>query len=317
MFNVPILILLYNREDLSSKLYKTLETIRPSILFINADGPKKDNPGDFDKCQNARNVFSFISWDCEVKYNYLNSNKGCKNSVSDGISWFFKNVEYGIILEDDCIPSPSFFLFCKELLERFRFDERMFHINGTNFLGDNIPVIEESYSFTLFTSIWGWATWRRAWEKYDINMKSFPNFNKTYFDDKSYSNYAKFHYQKSFEEAYFDAETNCWANAWLFTILINKGITITPKYNLVTNVGADNNSTNYFIKNRFRDNLNSLELDFPLVHPEFSVNHFLDRINFKFYRGKSLKRLYFMLKDNSVLKIIRYLFFRLKSNKFY
>lgn len=316
MFNVPVLILLYNREDLSIKLYEILERIKPPILYINADGPKSNIPLDYERCEKSRNVFSFISWDCEVNYNFSTINKGCKRSVSEGIGWFFENVEYGIILEDDCIPNLSFFSYCDELLQRFRYDERVFHINGTNFLGANKSFVQESYSFTRFTSIWGWATWRRAWEKYDPDMKSFPKFNKTQFDGKSYSSYAQYHYLKSFEDVYLN-NVNTWSTAWLFAIMLNNGVTLTPKFNLVTNIGTQNNPTHNFIEDRFRDNLKTFELDFPLIHPDFCINSYLDRINFKYYRGKSIRRIYFMLVDNSIIKIIEYLKKRFKSKKYF
>ena len=316
MFDVPILITIYNRVDVTFKLYKILEVIQPKYLYINADGPKVNNELDYLRCNNTRNLFLNLSWDCVIKYNFSSDNKGCKLSVSDAITWFFNENEYGIILEDDCIPNLSFFYYCKEILEKYKNDNRIFHINGTNFSSNVKSYTTDSYSFTKFVSIWGWATWRRSWLKYDINMINFPNFTKQQFDNKSFSSYAKHHYYKSFEDMYFN-RSNSWCTQWIFAIYFHNGITITPNCNLVSNIGTQDNPTHKFLINRFRDFLNTKELTFPLIHPKFSINHKTDMLNFKNYRGKSFIKLFYFLIDNNIFIIIKYINNLIKNRKFY
>jgi hypothetical protein len=316
MFDVPILIAIYNREDVTLEMYKILEKIKPKYLYINADGPKLNNKLDEVRCNNTRSIFLNLKWDCDIKYNFSSYNKGCKLSVSEGITWFFNDNEYGIILEDDCIPNVSFFYYCKELLELYKNDNRIFHINGTNFLGNEQLHITDSYSFTKFVSIWGWATWRRSWLKYDLKMTNFPDFSKNKLDSKSFSIYAKHHYYKSFEDIYFN-NINSWSTQWIFTIYFHNGFTITPNCNLVSNIGTQNNPTHKFLLNRFRDFLNTKELTFPLIHPKFTINHKIDRLNFKNYRGKNLVKLFYFLKDNKINIVILYFVKFLKNRKFY
>jgi hypothetical protein len=316
MFDVPILINIYNREDLTLEMYKILEKIKPKHLYINADGPKLNNKHDDIRCNNTRNIFLNLNWDCEIKYNFSTYNKGCKLSVSDAITWFFDNVEYGIILEDDCIPNISFFSFCKILLEKYRYNEEIYHINGSNFLGNIDPFYTESYFFTKHISIWGWATWKRAWDKYDLNFINLNSFNYNIFNEKSFSLYAKYHYTKAF----FDSANNIhntWCTAWIYTVYYNNGISITPKFNLVSNIGTQNSPTHNFLYNRFRDNIKTVNLFFPLIHPKFSINHKIDRLNFKNYRGKNLRKLYYFIKDNNIIIITKYIINIIKNRKFY
>lgn len=316
MFDVPILITIYNREDVSSELYKILEVIQPKYLYICADGPKLNNKLDEFRCNKTRSIFLNLKWDCDVKYNFSTSNKGCKLSISEGITWFFNNIEYGIILEDDCIPNLTFFTYCKILLEKYRYNENIFHINGANFLGNINPFVTESYSFTKHISIWGWATWKRAWLKYDINLNNLDFFNKNYFNVNSFSSYAKYHYYKAFLDAANNVH-NSWCTAWIYTIYSNNGISITPKFNLISNIGTQNLATHNFLKDRFRDNLLTHNLNFPLIHPNSNINYKLDLINFKFYRGKSLIRLLYLFIDNDLKDLIFYFFKRLKSGKYF
>jgi hypothetical protein len=316
MFEVPILITIYNRSDVTLELLKILEVIQPKYLYISADGPKIDNKLDEDLCNKTRSIFLNLNWECDIKYNFSNYNKGCKFSIIDGINWFFDNVEYGIILEDDCIPNESFFYYCKELLEKYKNNNEIFHINGSNFQGNYESFMNESYYFTKYINIWGWATWRRSWLKFDINMKNFLNFNIKNFDKKSFSKYAQYHLYKSFEDSYYN-NTNNWGTQWIFAIIYYNGITITPKFNLVKNIGTHNNPTHKFLYNRFRDNIKTVNLFFPLIHPKFSINHKIDRLNFKNYRGKSLKKLYYFLKDNNIIIIYKYIINFIKNRKFY
>lgn len=175
--NVPVLLLIFNRPDTTQRVFHEIRGASPLQLFISADGPRENKPGEFEKCQITRDIVRQVDWDCEVYTNFRDKNLGCKIAVSSAIDWFFENVEEGIILEDDCLPSFSFFRFCEELLEKYRDDERIMQIGGTNLLSE-WQRSDDSYYFSKYGAIWGWATWRRAWQYYDVNMKLWPEVKK-------------------------------------------------------------------------------------------------------------------------------------------
>jgi hypothetical protein len=179
-FDVPILFLGYNRPDLTKKTLDQIMRINPKILYISLDGPNPNKINDVEQCKLVQDIISKISisnFDLKLRINDINL--GCKLSVKTAIDWFFDNVDYGIILEDDCFPSLSFFPYCKELLEKYYHNEGISHISGSNFQYGLWRGFS-SYYFSRYTHIWGWATWRRAWKDYDPSMKDFelsPLFN--------------------------------------------------------------------------------------------------------------------------------------------
>ena len=167
-FDVPILFLVYNRPDTTATVFEEIRKQKPKQLFVAADGPRTDMPGDAEKCKNTRElVMNGIDWECETKTLFRDNNLGCGLAVSNAITWFFKNVEEGIILEDGTLPDQSFFTYCKVLLEKYRYDDKLKMISGNNFQqgkwrGDG------SYYFSAYSHIWGWASWRRTWKEYDL-----------------------------------------------------------------------------------------------------------------------------------------------------
>jgi len=171
----PILFLIFNRPDTTQKVFNAIRKAKPKQFFIAADGSPPDREGEIEKCQKSRKIATSVDWDCEVKTLFRDKNLGCKIAISSAIDWFFENVEEGIILEDDCLPHQSFFWFCQELLEYYRNDTRIMHISGDNFQFGRKRG-EGSYYFSKYSHVWGWATWRRAWKCFDINMKSFEEF---------------------------------------------------------------------------------------------------------------------------------------------
>ena len=169
----PVAFLIFNRPELTRKVFASIAQARPSKLLVVADGPREDVSDDEENCSEARATIDRIDWDCEVLTNYSSVNMGCRARISTGLEWVFKNVEEAIILEDDCIPHPTFFRFCKELLARYRDDQRVMMISGNNFqMGRKWTPC--SYYFSRFFHCWGWATWRRAWKHYDIDMGLWP-----------------------------------------------------------------------------------------------------------------------------------------------
>src|SRR4030095_10272355 len=178
MSETPVVLIIFNRPKLTEAVLNALALVRPRTLLVVADGPRPDFPGDPQACEAARAVIDRVDWNCEVIKNYSNVNLGCGRRPATGISWALEQVEEAIILEDDCVPHPSFFRFCAELLERYRDDERVMHIAGSTFRRHAMST-PYSYFFTQVTGSWGWATWQRAWRHYDASLALWPQLRAT------------------------------------------------------------------------------------------------------------------------------------------
>jgi hypothetical protein len=232
-----VAFLIFNRPDTTVRVFEEIRRVRPSKLLVVADGPRADRPGESDKCQAVRAVIDTVDWPCEVLKNYSEVNLGCKMRVSSGLDWVFEQVEEAIILEDDCLPDQSFFPFCDELLERYRDDERVIMISGDNFQDGNWTT-EESYYFSRYTHIWGWASWRRAWRNYDVEMKEWPiqkknGLLKKVFPDSIISRYR---WKRIFDSVY-DGSIDTWDYQWLLACWKQGGLSCLPKSNLISNIG--------------------------------------------------------------------------------
>lgn len=236
LFEVPLLLLVFNKPDAVYRVFEAIRLLKPRNLYIAADGPRPDVAGESDKCQKVRQIVEQIEWDCSLHKRFLPHNQGCKKAVSTAISWFFDNVSEGIILEEDCLPDPSFFIFCQALLERYRDDQRIMMISGNNFQ-DGKPRGDGSYYFSRYANIWGWATWRRAWAKYDSEMSSFKTFLKkrqienVFADERE----QKF-WLKQFKRVYSN-KLDTWDYIWAYTLFCEGGLSVTPNSNLVSNIG--------------------------------------------------------------------------------
>ncbi|MDJ0636515.1 MAG: glycosyltransferase family A protein [Xenococcaceae cyanobacterium MO_188.B29] len=266
----PVAFLIFNRPDTTKKVFESIRQAKPPKLLVVADGPRSDPPGEAEKCQAARAIIDRVDWKCEVLTNYSQVNLGCKLRVSSGLDWVFKNVEEAIILEDDCLPHPSFFRFCEELLDYYRDDERIIVISGDNFQFGHKRT-EYSYYFSRYNHCWGWATWKRAWQYYDIDMKLWSKIRD--------GNWLKFileeprtvkYWSKIFQATYED-NINSWAFRWTFACWLQSGLTILPNVNLVSNIGFGREGTHTTdIKNPFA-NLPVEKMCFPLQHPPFII----------------------------------------------
>jgi len=241
-FATPILFLIFNRPDTTKKVFEIIREIKPKKLFISADGPRLDKKGEQQRCEEARNIVKNIDWKCDLKTNLSKKNLGCRVSVSSGINWFFNHVSEGIILEDDCLPDKSFFHFCKTLLEYYRNDERVMHIGGFNYQ-DAIIRGTGSYYFSRLSHVWGWATWKRAWEKYDVNICTYPLLLKQKLLSSVFSDPIMERYLKRNIELVYKNNKDTWDIQWQYAVSINNGLTIIPNVNLVSNIGFDLNAT--------------------------------------------------------------------------
>lgn len=231
----PVAFMIFNRPEYTRTVFAEIRKAQPKQLFIIADGPR--TPSEAPLCEKTRAIVNQIDWPCEVHRNYAEKNLGLKERISSGLNWFFENVETGIILEDDCLPHQSFFRFATEMLEKYKDDERIMMISGDNFLPDF--EIKDSYFFSRYFPIWGWATWRRAWKKYDIEMQSWKTSESKEFLKKIYpktQKYMRSHMTKIFNEAY-SGKINTWDAQWGYACLMSGGLCIVPKVNLVSNIG--------------------------------------------------------------------------------
>jgi hypothetical protein len=225
--------------------------------------------GELDKVAATRAIVNSVDWECEVLTNYSEVNLGCKRRVYSGIDWVFEQVAEAIILEDDCVPNPSFFRFCAELLERYRHDTRIMAISGDNFQfgRQRSPY---SYYFSRYNHIWGWATWRRAWRFYDVEMEKWPEIrDQGWLSDYLGSRRRAAYWNEIFELVY-RRKINTWDYQWMFACWLQSGLCILPSRNLVSNVGFGANATHTASHSRVA----ALPIDtmkFPLVHPSFVI----------------------------------------------
>ena len=241
-FQTPILFLIFNRPDTSQKVFEKIKKIKPKYLYVSADGARINKDGEKEKCLETRKIIEGIDWECELKTNFSDENLGCKRGVTKGINWFFENVEQGIILEDDCLPDISFFNFCSEMLNKYKYDKNIMHIGGTNFQDGKIRG-DGSYYFSRLVHVWGWATWQRAWKLYDVNIKSFNE--STY--DKEFSSIIKNEEIRNYYKKFFNTVANnkldTWDFQWVFTVWDNNGMSIIPNTNLIENIGFGSEAT--------------------------------------------------------------------------
>lgn len=266
----PILFILFNRPDTTKIVFDVIRKMKPLRLYVAADGPRPKVQTDVSRCAEAREIIKGVDWDCQVKTLFREKNLGCGMGVSTAISWFFDNEPEGIILEDDCVPSDSFFWFCEELLERFRHDSRVMHIGGNNFLDDQTNK-DYSYYFSRNGHIWGWATWRRAWKTYDFKITRFNQMrDEGFFDEFFLNKVEKFYRLRKFTQVR-DGTIDTWDYQWDFARFINSGLSIAPQKNLVKNIGFGAGATHTTSENSKNSLLQAFDLDFPLTHPPFML----------------------------------------------
>ncbi|SEO23807.1 hypothetical protein SAMN05192574_106211 [Mucilaginibacter gossypiicola] len=265
-YSVPVLFLIFNRPDFTDMVFEAIAEIKPQYLYIAADGPRPDKPDDIELCAKTRSVIERINWNCEVKTLLRDKNLGCRSAVSEAISWFFENVSEGVILEDDCLPDQTFFPFCAELLEEYRFDNKVMSISGSNLLPEGWKKNTQSYHWA-HGGIWGWATWKRAWELYDIEMKSWPE-QKTKAKIKTQLGTPEWYnsYYGMLESS-FNKSLNTWDIQWFYSILINNGMAINPSVNLVKNIGYGNGTHTHSADDAIAG-LSLNAMNFPLIHPK-------------------------------------------------
>ena len=255
--NTPVLFLVFNRLDTTKQVFKAIRKAKPPRLYIAADGARESKDGEAEKVKAVREyIMSNINWECEVKTLFREQNLGCKYAVSGAIDWFFENEEMGIILEDDCLPSQSFFWFCEELLERYKDDMRVWHIGGSNFQ-NAIKRGEGDYYFSKYNLIWGWAGWASRWKKYDVELDSIidTKFLEKTFEDRNAIKY----WAKPFNDMK-EKRIDTWDYQYTFSMWDNDGLAILSNTNMISNIGFGEDATHTTTKEGELSNVSRSEL---------------------------------------------------------
>jgi len=291
MYNTPILFIIFANTDTTSQVFERIRQIQPARLYVAADAHRPWKKGEEQRCMETRKIINRIDWNCELKMLFQDKNLGPKIAVSTAITWFFEHEERGVILEHDCLPHPSFFPYCEELLEKYKDDTRIGHINGHNTL---LNVIDDdlSYDFRSYPTIWGWATWRRVWKNYDLNFYFWENQKKK----------RSFLFKNKWEEIYYSSfipdvlynknGINTWDMQYGFTLRLQNQLAICPVVNLVTNIGIGDPNAVHTKKNNIKI-LPANAISFPLKHPQYVLpNKKLDSKT-EFFSWKRLAR-YFL-----------------------
>lgn len=284
-----VLFLVFNRPDTTKRVFEAIRQVKPPRLYVAADGPRDNHESDLGKILQVRDIVTQVDWPCDVKTLFRKNNLGCKMGVSSGISWFFEHEEQGIILEDDCLPNPDFFIFCETLLNRYAKDERVAAITGNNFQ-DGCRRGEASYYFSKYFHCWGWATWRRSWEYYHGDIPFWPAWSQSKnWRYKMVDPVERCYWFNIFERVHA-GKFDTWDYPWTASIWYKGTLIATPNVNLVTNIGFGADSTHTRSTTSPLSNMQTYELG-GIAHPlEIKQDIVADRYNFdNTFNGKSLR----------------------------
>ena len=244
----PLLIIGFNRPDHMRVLIERLREIKPRNIYVAIDGPRRDRLDEGEMVERCRKLVDEIDWEADVQTLFQEDNLGCGLGVSTAISWFFDHEERGIILEDDIIPDPSFFLYCTELLDRYESDQRVFAISGCNFVPpEAITRPDDPYRFSQVPHIWGWATWRRSWMQHRLDIADWRSRLplRTLFD-RVHRSAPAFAYWASFFSVLGRGEVDTWDGQLVLASMVSGQWTATSNRNLIQNIGFDKLATHTF-----------------------------------------------------------------------
>jgi hypothetical protein len=270
----PVAFIIFKRADTTERVFQEIRRAKPPKLLVVADGPRLDRPGEAEQCAETRAIIDKVDWECEILKNYAETNMGCAKRLFSGLDWVFEQIEEAIILEDDCLPHPSFFRFCQELLDRYRDDDRIATITGQN-VQFGRKRTDYSYYFSLHNRCWGWASWRRAWQLNDPDMKLWEEIKQTAFlHDILNDVQAVKYWSKIFQETY-DGRIDTWDYQWTLACWLQNQLSVAPSINLISNIGFGGNATHSMnAQDSFARRFASMPtepIQFPLKHPPFMI----------------------------------------------
>lgn len=265
----PVALFIFNRPETTERVFERIAAARPPRLFVVADGPRADRPLESDRCAQARAIVERVNWKCDVLTNFSETNLGCQRRIASGLDWIFSIAERAIILEDDCLPDPTFFPYCRELLERYEDDERIVMISGDNFQPAS-RTSPYSYYYSKYPHVWGWATWRRVWQSYDVSMALWPLVReRDLLRDIVGSERAALAWRTIFD-AVHAGQIDTWDYQLTFAAWMQNGLSILPGENLVSNIGFTADATHTTTASPL-SNLPTYPMRFPLRHPPYMV----------------------------------------------
>lgn len=263
----PVALIIFNRPETTRRVFAEIAKARPQILLVIANGPRADHPEDNEKCAAVRAIIDHVDWDCKVLTNYSDDNIGCFRCISGGLDWVFDTVEEAIILEDDCVPHPTFFRFCEEMLEKYRNDERIAMISGDNFQFGRKRTAY-SYYFSRYPHIWGWASWRRAWKYFDADMKLWPEIRDGgWLQDLLGDRRSVWYWKIKFENTY-KGRRDIWDYQWTLSCWTQNSLTIIPNVNLISNIGFGPDALHTKEKTKVLE-MTTEPMMFPISHPTY------------------------------------------------
>ncbi len=294
-----VLLITFNRLEQTKKVFEQIRLIKPSRLYLSSDAPRSYKyKEDVIVAEIRQWLLSSIDWECEVKTKFNTINLGCGRGVSSAISWFFGYEKEGIILEDDCLPDQSFFTFCEEMLKRYRDEKKVMMVSGNSFLKD--LSVRESYYFSQYTHMWGWATWSNRWQLYDKETKPWSKILfKAHF--RAFSYQERLYWKLCILKTFFKI-VSAWDYPWFSIVCNHQGLSIVPKVNLVTNIGFISDSTHTKERNVLI-NTSLEEIDFPLRHPTSIIeNKEYDQIERDLLKYSFSKRFFIWLQKKMSFK---------------
>jgi len=277
-FNTPILFITYKRFDEALEVFQAIASVRPSRLYFASNKNKTNVASEKHQISRVRSLVDRIDWPCEVFLRYPSHHLNVQQSIYNAITWFFDHEEAGIILEDDCVPHQDFFFYCQELLGRYREESCIWAISGNSFLEDRYP-LRDSYYFSKYFHCWGWASWRRVWERFDLEMVMLPYLLSNYSRYSLFDTFAEQAYWlRLWKKVFTYGVPLTWDYQFLFNILVNRGLVVYPAKNLVKNIGFGPNAENTTDGMSPLSHVSSL---LPIQHPRFIVrNSDADKYNF-------------------------------------
>jgi hypothetical protein len=273
----PVALFVFNRPETTRRVFEAVSNVRPPKLLLVADGPRAGKAGEAEACRQVREILGRVDWPCEVFTNFAENNLGCRERMISGLNWVFSLVEEAILLEDDCLPDASFFRFCEELLEKYRGDSRIAYISGDNLVG-RYGKPADSYYFSQIGGIWGWATWKSEWERYDRHLSDWPELKKRGMLEEIFEDPRAVRFWTDiFDAMHEDRGPDTWDYQLLYTGLKSNSLTVIPSVNLVANIGFGDGAT-HTTEADPRFILPAQSMDFPLRHPlSFAPLRHLDR----------------------------------------
>ena len=266
-FETPVALIIFNRPEQTKRVFEILQNVKPKVLLIIGDGPRDNVARDQNLVAQCREMVSAVSWDCEVHTNFSDINLGCRTRVSSGLRWVFSLVDEAIILEDDCLPSSSFFPFMSEMLNRYRDNFKIGSVSGFNALADKEDESTASYGFSGFPSVWGWGTWKRVWDQYDVNLESWPKYRNSKLLSKNISSKKAISYWRRALAGVYKNRIDTWDYQLTYLHWLQGWLSVVPYTNLISNIGFGKDATHTLDTGHALANVSNEQLSFPLIHP--------------------------------------------------